>query len=213
LGLDATRGSTRLRLWRRTGQRRKRDDEHQEADSGGDNPGRRTDDHDKFAPPLRGTKGTGEPALDPVHLGTHRSVMSRRRKRLIAVLAGGVLLLAAAAFRLSPLWPGPTLPPGATQLHITTAAPHLVPTFACNTAALAPARIATLGDELILLSETDDEPVKVVWPSGWAAWRVDGRAELVTRDGSVVAREGDVIDGFGGGIGLDDAFHVCIVGS
>jgi hypothetical protein len=46
-----------------------------------------------------------------------------------------------------------------------------------------------------------------------AAWRVDGRAELVDRDRSVVGREGDVIeDRFGGGLGLDDAFHVCVIG-
>lgn len=155
----------------------------------------------------------GESALDRVHLGPHGSPMTRRRKRLSAILAGGILLLAAATFRLSPLWPGPALPAGATRLHIATVAPHLIPTFACQTAALVPARVATAGDELILLSEADKELVRVVWPSGWAAWRVDGRAELVTRGGAVVAREGDIVDGFGGGTGVDDAFHVCIIGS
>jgi hypothetical protein len=52
-----------------------------------------------------------------------------------------------------------------------------------------------------------------VWPSGWAAWRLDGRAELVTREGAVVGREGELSEGFGGGTGDDDAFHVCIIGS
>jgi hypothetical protein len=42
--------------------------------------------------------------------------------------------------------------------------------------------------------------------------RVDGRAELVGRDGSVVAREGEVLDDLGGGNGADNAFHVCIIG-
>jgi hypothetical protein len=139
----------------------------------------------------------------------------RRRKPLvIAILAGGVvMLLVAAAFRLSPLWPGPALPVAATRLHIATEASHLVPTFGCPTALLAPARVATAGDDLVLLAATTGEPIRVVWPSGWAAWRVDGRAELVTRDGSVVGREGDVLEGFGGGVGVDDAFHVCIIGS
>ena len=164
---------------------------------------------------LRARTATAEiqRALDRGCLGPHGSPMIRRRKRPIAILAGGVLLLAAATFRLSPLWPGPALPAGATRLHIATQAPHLIPTFACATALLAPARLATAGDELIILSQSSNEPVKVVWPSGWAAWRLDGRAELVSRDGAVVAREGDVIDGFGGGVGVDNAFHVCIIGS
>ena len=129
---------------------------------------------------------------------------------MLAVLALG---LAGAVFRLSPLWPGPALPPGAERLRIETTPPHLVPTFACQTALLAPARIATTDHELILISSFDEKPVKVVWPSGWAAWRMNGQAELVNRDGAVVGREGETIVGFGGGVGTDRAFHVCIVGS
>jgi hypothetical protein len=52
--------------------------------------------------------------------------------------------------------------------------------ISCPAAALAPARIAVSSDELILLSASNDERVKVIWPSGWAAWRVAGRAELVS---------------------------------
>lgn len=137
----------------------------------------------------------------------------RRHVRFFASLAGVILLSAAAAFRISPLWPGPALPVGATRLHIVTAPPHLVPVLACQVAALAPARIATAGDELILLSTLNGQPGSVVWPSGWAGWRLNGRAELVTRHGAIVGREGEIIDGLGGGTGLDDAFHVCIIGS
>ena len=138
----------------------------------------------------------------------------RRKTRVIATVAGGVvILLAVAALRLSPLWPGPALPEGATRLHIVTEAPHLVPNLGCTTALLGPVRVASSDDDLTVLSVATGEPVQVVWPSGWAAWRVDGRAELVARDGSVIAREGDVIeDRFGGGTGVDDAFHVCIIG-
>ncbi len=139
--------------------------------------------------------------------------MRRRKLPVFAKVASGVvILLAAAALRLSPLWPGPALPAGATRLHIATAPPHLVPNFACQTALIAPARVATSNNDLILLSVATGEPVQVVWPSGWAAWRISGRAELVARDGSVVAREGDVLDDLGGGVGVDDAFHVCVIG-
>jgi hypothetical protein len=136
----------------------------------------------------------------------------RRHVRVFAVLAGAVLLLVAAVFRLSPLWPGPALPAGATRLHIVTQAAHLIPASACPTALLGPARVATLGDDLVLLAPDTNEPIDVVWPSGWTAWRLDGRAELVTRDGAVVGREGELSEGFGGGTGIDDAFHVCIIG-
>ena len=140
-------------------------------------------------------------------------MVRRRKPRVIATLAGGVvILLAVVALRLSPLWPGPALPAGATRLHIATEAPHLVPALGCLTALIAPARVATSDDDLILLTVATGEPVQVVWPSGWAAWRVGGRAELVARDGSVVARDGDVLEDLGGGVGVDDAFHVCVIG-
>jgi hypothetical protein len=109
--------------------------------------------------------------------------------------------------------PGPALPAGATALHITTEAPHLIPTLACETAALVPARLANVNGDLVLRAVASGETIAVVWPSGWAAWLVEGRAELVGRDGSVFAREGDVLSDLGGGVGSDDLFHVCIIGT
>lgn len=138
--------------------------------------------------------------------------MLRRHRLLLAGLAVILLLLVAGLLRMSPMWPGPSLPPGATPLALATEPAHLVPSLGCPTALLAPARLAAAGDELMLVSESVGEPVKVVWPSGWVAWRLDGRAELVARDGRVIGREGDVVDGFGGGVGADDAFHVCEIG-
>lgn len=43
------------------------------------------------------------------------------------------------------------------------------------------------------------ERVSVVWPSGYSARLLNGRAELVAPDGSVLARERDVISNLGGG--------------
>lgn len=138
--------------------------------------------------------------------------MRRRPLLVVAILA--VLVLGGSAFRLSPLWPGPGLPNGATRLHVATQPPHLVPNLGCPTALLGPVRVATQDDDLIVLSVATGETVKVVWPSGWAAWRLGGRAELVDRNGTVVGRDGDVLhDRFGGGEGADGAFHVCSIGS
>lgn len=155
----------------------------------------------------------GASALDPRRTHAQLDPVIRRHPRLFSTLVLGVLASGAAVFRLTPLWPGPGLPTGATRLHIETTPAHLVPTFACQTALLAPARIVTVGDELVLISSFDAKPVKVVWPSGWAAWRLDGRAELVDRDGAIVGREGETLEGLGGGVGVDDAFHVCVIGS
>jgi hypothetical protein len=136
--------------------------------------------------------------------------MSRRRKVLIAVTATVVIVLGAIGLRVLPLFTGPALPAGATRLHITTEPPNL--NTACALALLSPARIAVTGDELILVSVESGDTMRVVWPAGFAAWRVDGRAVLADPWGSVVGRDGDVLDGLGGGLGLEDDFHICPFG-
>lgn len=134
--------------------------------------------------------------------------MGRRRRILIAA-AVVVVLLTGAVYRCTPLWPGPGLPAGATPLHIETAAPHLVPNLGCPAALLQPAWIATAGDDLVLVNVDSGQTIRVVWPSGYAAWRLDGRAELHARDGRLVGREGDVIEGLGGSSGDDGRFWIC----
>ena len=138
--------------------------------------------------------------------------MLRRHPRAVAGIAVVLLLLAVGLARLSPMWPGPSLPAEATALALATEPAHLLPTMGCPTALLAPARVAVAGDALVLVAEAGGDPIKVVWPTGWAAWRLGGRAELVSHDGTVVGREGEVISGYGGGVGTDDAFHVCVAG-
>ncbi len=136
--------------------------------------------------------------------------MSRRRKALIAVVAVCLLTVGAVAVRVLPMFTGPALPAGATRLHLTTDAPNL--SFGCMTAALAPVRVAVSGDEVILVTVASGETVMVAWPSGFAAWQIDGRAVVADPWGSVVGREGDVLDGLGGGDGADDVFHICPFG-
>jgi hypothetical protein len=140
--------------------------------------------------------------------------MTGTRTRLIAGVGLVVLgLLAFAALRLSPAGPDPDLPAGATPLRIATEPGHLLPTNACDLALLEPTRIGTSGDSMVFANAETGNPVSVVWPAGWAAWRVDGRAVLVGRDGTVIGREGDVLPGYAGGVDDAGAFHVCIFGS
>jgi len=121
-----------------------------------------------------------------------------------------VIVLAAVGLRVLPLFTGPALPAGATRLHITTERPNL--SGSCMAALLAPVRVATSGDELILVSVLSDDTVRVVWPSGFAAWRVGGRSVLADPWGNVVGRDGDMLDSLGGGLGVDDAFLICPFG-
>ena len=139
--------------------------------------------------------------------------MDAHRRWGLAVMIVAVVLVAVATLRISPLWSGPALPDGATRLTISTAPPHVLPTLGCATAMLGPVRVTTAGNDMVFVTTETGAPVQIVWPSGWAAWRLAGVGELVDRDGTVVAREGDVIhDRFGGGSDERDAFHVCGIG-
>jgi hypothetical protein len=132
------------------------------------------------------------------------------RTAFATLLAALLVVVAAIVVALAPLWTGPPLPAGATRLHIATASG---PGFGCTAALLAPVRIAASDDDLIVIGVASGEPVPVVWPSGFAAWRIDGRAVLAGPYGNVIGREGDVLDDLGGGGGPDGLFHVCGFGA
>jgi hypothetical protein len=136
--------------------------------------------------------------------------MFLRRKASTAVGVIGLVLLAVVALRVAPLFTGPALPVGANRLQLATASPNV--SLGCATAALAPTRVSTSGDELVLVSVESGQPVRVVWPAGFAAWRIDGRSVVSDPWGSVVGRDGDVLDSLGGGLGTDDAFYICPFG-
>jgi hypothetical protein len=136
--------------------------------------------------------------------------MFTRRKARTAFAVIGLVLLAVAALRVAPLFTGPALPDGASRLQLATASPNV--SLGCAAAALLPVRVSTSGNELVLLSVESGEPVRVVWPAGFAAWRIDGRAVVADPWGSVVGRDGDVMDSLGGGLGVDDAFYICPFG-
>ena len=136
--------------------------------------------------------------------------MSRRRRVLVTIGVVVVIAVGLTGLRFLPILTGPTLPDGAARLRINTETPNL--SFGCAAAALSPVRISTSGDELVLVAVESGDRVPAVWPSGFAAWRVGGRAVLSDPWGSVLGRDGDVLDGLGGGSGIDDAFHICPFG-
>jgi hypothetical protein len=98
-----------------------------------------------------------------------------------------------------------------TRLRLLTTA-VAEPGQGCDNAAAAPVRIAREGDAMVFIDVASDEPARIIWPFGFAAWVEFGRAVLYARDGDIVGREGDVLDKIGGSPG-DDGFHVCQVGA
>jgi hypothetical protein len=132
------------------------------------------------------------------------------RVALDTLLAALFVVVVGVVVALAPLWTGPPLPAGATRLHIVT---DSAPRFGCMAALLAPVRIAASDDDLVLVGVESGERVPVVWPSGFAAWRIDGRAVLVGQYGKVIGWEGDVLEDLGGGGGPDGLFYVCGFGA
>jgi hypothetical protein len=133
-----------------------------------------------------------------------------RRKVLRAMAAASLVVIAIVVMRVAPLFTGSALPDGASRLQLATASPNV--SLGCAAAALLPVRVSTSGDEVVLVSVESGQPVRVVWPAGFGAWRIDGRSVLADPWGSVVGRDGDVLDSLGGGLGLDDAFYICPFG-
>ncbi len=132
--------------------------------------------------------------------------------RLVALVAAAVALYLLAWILLPPS--PAALPDGAARLEMRTQASHIGArlVLGCAAAALPEMRVASDGLAMIFLrvagaggAEIETGPggtIDPVWPAGWSARLLDGRAELVSPDGVVVAREGDLIRSLGGGNGV-----------
>lgn len=143
-----------------------------------------------------------------------------RRLRVALMCA---LLAGCATQSISPQpSPGPDLavitpypqPSASTPLALEVAQPLALPSGAvegCDQALLGPVRIVLTGTVVLFVSMDTGMPVGLIWPRGFAAWLVNGKAEIVAPDGAVIGLSGDVLSGLGGG-GSGTAFAVCSIG-
>jgi len=125
--------------------------------------------------------------------------------RVLALVAVAAALYAVAWLLLPPS--AARLPPGATQLELRTQESHIGSrlVLGCPTALFPDVRLARQGSAVVFV-RLDGGVSDLIWPAGWSARLVDGRAELVSPDGDVIAREGDLIRYLGGGNG-----GVCLI--
>ncbi len=121
----------------------------------------------------------------------------------VAVL--GVVVLAATT-------KPPKLPEGAISLALRTypagwQAPWLPRT--CPLGLLPPVKMVHEGQTVVFDRLDGGERVPVVFPTGFQAWSVAGKAQLVTPEGDVLAREGDVLVGLIGSAADNGDLNVC----
>jgi hypothetical protein len=104
-------------------------------------------------------------------------------------------------------WPtAARLPNGATALELRTEPPGPTAPPGSGCPLLNKEGWLTVQGGELVLGNGD-----VVWPMGFSARLLSGKAELVAPDGTVVAREGDRLDQLLGGYWDDGLYHVCSV--
>lgn len=128
---------------------------------------------------------------------------------VIAFAFAGFAMLALLSVAM-PRTPSP--PAGAIPLAIRTQPSKLWPPpgLGCPAALVVPLRVARDGASLVFMNEASDSPRPVVWPSGFTAWELAGRALLIAPDGAVFASEGDVISGLGGSAADNGDILICL---
>jgi hypothetical protein len=134
----------------------------------------------------------------------------RLARWVLSLLVAVVLVVGLAVWLLGPSRPA-VLPANALPLTLRTQPWKLWPlSFGCGLAALTPIRVERDGVSMVFADEASGKRLQVVWPNGYSARLVDGRAELVPPDGSVLARDGDVISNLAAGAADNGDLLVCI---
>lgn len=63
---------------------------------------------------------------------------------------------------------------------------------------------------MVFADEASGNRLPVVWPTGYSARVLDGRAELVPPNGSVLARDGDVISNLASTAADNGDYLICL---
>jgi hypothetical protein len=128
----------------------------------------------------------------------------------LGLLIALALVAGVAVSLLGPSQPT-VLPADAVPLTLRTQPARLWPfSFGCGMAALTPIRVERDGVDMVFSDEASGNRMQVVWPNGYSARLMNGRAELVEPDGSVLARDGDVISGLASGAADNGDLLVCL---
>ena len=120
------------------------------------------------------------------------------------VVVGGV-----AVSLFGPSQPA-VLPPSAVPLTLRTQPWRIWPTFGCGMAGLTPIRVERDGVSMVFADAASGNRLQVVWPDGYSARLVNERAELIPPDGSVLARDGDVISDLAAGAADNGDLLICL---
>jgi hypothetical protein len=136
---------------------------------------------------------------------------NRRSSAFVACFAAFGLVAAL----LATLWlrfGTPKPPPVAQGSPLTIQVDPPASGSGCLDAGIMPVRMTRSGSEIAFALAANDQPASIAWPNGFSGRLVDGKAQLVSPDGRVIAVEGDILSNLGGAA-IYGVFHVCEIGS
>lgn len=134
-----------------------------------------------------------------------------RTRWALGLLVAVALVAGAAVWLLGPSQAA-VLPANAVPLVLRTQPWRLWPPvgFSCGMAGVTPIRVERDGGSMVFADATSGNRSQIVWPNGYSARLMNGRAELVPPNGSVLARDGDVISGLSGNAQDNGDTFICL---